>query len=87
MRPTPIPDDEIMPDHRRIVVAPPEGHDVTGDIRAVEMLVTLNEETPIYRARWVFDPEDIERIANGEPVWMSLWAHVVPFDLALVEQQ
>ena len=34
MRPAPIPDDEILPGSKRVVIGPPVGHDLTGDIRS-----------------------------------------------------
>ncbi len=82
MRPSVIPDDEIFEDHARIVMGPPRGHDVTGDIRAVEMLVGPDR---VYRARIILDPGDLERLAAGEPFWVSFWGHVVPFDVSMTE--
>lgn len=85
MRPTPIPDAEIMDGHHRIVMGPPIGSDPTGDIRAVEMLATSGPNGPIYRARIVLEGGDLERLATGEPFWLSFWGHVVPFDVAMTE--
>jgi hypothetical protein len=82
VRPTPIPDDEVFEGHERIVMGPPRGRDVTGDIRAVEMLRGPDD---VYRARIALEPGDLERLAAGEPFWLSMWGHVVPFDVAMVE--
>ena len=85
MRPTPIPDAEIMDGHQRITVGPPVGS--TG-IRPVEMLMGPGENDSaqfLFRARFVLDDGDLERLQAGEPFWLTLWSHVVPFDVALAE--
>lgn len=87
MRPTPIPDDEVWPGHQRMVIGPPVGEPVHGEIRPVEMLVSIDGRPPVFSARCVLDPGDLERLAAGEPFWISLWGHVVPFDVAMTEAQ
>jgi hypothetical protein len=82
VRPTTIPDDEIMEGHRRIVMGPPLGHDVTGDIRAVEMLAGPEG---VFRARIALEEGDLERLAAGEPFWVSFWGGVIPFDVSMTE--
>lgn len=82
MRPTTIPDNEILDGHHRIVMGPPAGADVTGDIRAVEMLAGPDR---VFRARVILEPGDLERLAAGEAFWVSFWGAVVPFDVALAE--
>lgn len=82
MRPTTIPDAEIFDGHRRIVMGPPRGHDVTGDIRPLEMLAGPDG---VYRARIVLEDGDLDRLVAGEPFWISFWGHVVPFDIAMTE--
>lgn len=84
MRPTAIPDDEIFAGHQRIVMGPPRGHDITSDIRAVEMLAGPDG---VYRALIELEDGDLERLAAGEPFWVSFWGHVVPFDVAMTEQE
>ncbi len=77
-----------MDNHRRIVVGPPEGSDPTGDIRPVEMLMALSDESSanyLFRARFILDDGDLERLAAGEPFWLTLWSHVVPFDITMTE--
>jgi len=83
VRPTTIPDSEIFEDHRRIVMGPPAGHDLTGNIRSVEMLAGPGG---IYRARIILEDGDLERLAAGEPIWLSFLGHVVPFDVAMAER-
>ncbi|MCU1488267.1 MAG: hypothetical protein JWN67_5013 [Actinomycetia bacterium] len=88
MNPTPIPDDEIFEDHRRVVIGPPAGHDPTGDIRSIEALIA---DTPgmgkCFRTRWVPDAREIERLAAGEPIWVTQWApQMVVFDVAMTEE-
>lgn len=86
MRPSLIPSEEIMPEHRRIIVGPPEGMPLDGEIRALEMLVHESAGSlPIFRARIVLDDGELERLADGEPFWLSMWGHVVPFDVAMTE--
>lgn len=86
MRPTAIPDAEIMQGHTRVVMGPPRGNDLTGEIRAVEMLAAPADEGGwVYRARCVLEDGDLERLAAGEPFWLSFWGHVVPFDIAMTD--
>lgn len=83
MRPTPIPDDELD-GMTRSTIGPPQGHDLTGDIRPVEAAVEWAVgDIPIFNFRFVLDAGDLERLAAGEPFWLSLWGHVVPFAIAL----
>ncbi len=86
MRPTPIPDDEVWAGHDRIVMGPPAGHEVTGDIRSVEMLVDRRGAVPVYTARIVLEDGDLERLGAGEAFYLSMWGHVVPFDVAMTER-
>lgn len=87
MNPTSIPDEEIFEGHQRVVIGPPAGHDVTGDIRAVEAQVA---DTPLgrcFRTRWVPTEREIERMKNGEPIWVTQWTRqMVPFDVAMTEE-
>lgn len=90
MRPTPIPDEEIWEGAARMVIGPPAGTAPTDDtIRPVEVLV---EHAPdggfIFRSRVVLEPGDLERLAAGEPFWVSQWGHQLqPFDVAMTEPQ
>lgn len=85
MRPSSIPDDEVWEGAKRVVFSGPDG-DLTGDIRPAEMLVDHGPQGQIIRARIVLDPGDAERLAAGEPFWVSFWAdHLHPFDVAMTE--
>lgn len=84
MRVTPIPDGEIMDGTTRLVVGPPQGDPPDGSIRPVEMLLqAVAGFPPIYRARVILEDGDAERLAAGEPFWLSFWGQVVPFDVAM----
>lgn len=86
---TSIPDDEIFEGHRRIVVGPPPGHDVTGDIRAVEALVAYEpvSHCNVFRTRWRPTPREIERIVAGEPIWVSQFTpRMVVFSVEMTEE-
>lgn len=86
--PTPIPDDEIWEGYQRIVVGPPVGHDVTGDIRSIEALVGRSDLGPRFSTRWVVTPEEAERLKNGEPLWVTQWtSQMIPFDVAMTEPE
>lgn len=87
MRVTPIPDGEIMDATVRIVVGPPRGEPPTGTIRPVEALLeAIPGFLPVYRLRCICEDGDAERLAAGEPFWLSLWGQVVPFDVAMTDQ-
>lgn len=70
---------------RRLVMAPPQGHEFTGDIRPVEMLVEMTTVDgmvmPTYRARFILDPGDLDALMAGQAIWLTQLSHVVPFDL------
>ena len=86
MRPTPIADGQILEGHDRLVMGPPRGHDVTGDTRAVEMCCQRDPEYgQVFRARYVLEDGDLERLAAGEPIWVSFFGMVVPFAVDLAE--
>ena len=72
MNPTTIPDEEIWPGSRRFVAMPPDG-DMTGEggISPVEMLQGhIQEGLPFQAVRFVATPEEAQRLAAGEPVWL-----------------
>ena len=88
MTPTTISDDQILDGTKRMVIGPPKDRDLTGDIRAVEMCVELDENSvPKFSARFVATDEERQRIADGSPIWLTLWGHVVPFSLDLEEAE
>lgn len=85
MRPSSIPDDEVWEGAERKVFAGPDG-DLTGDIRPAEVLVDRSVHGPRISTRVVLDPGDLERLANGEPFWVSFIAdHLHPFDVGMTE--
>jgi hypothetical protein len=89
MDPTPIPDDEVMEDHLRVVIGPPEGTDLTNvDIRPIEALFTVDPHYGTgYRTRWVPTEREIERLKNGEPIWVTQWAKaMVPFNVSMTAE-
>lgn len=84
MRPAPIPDDEILPGGERVVFGPPPGHDLTGEIRAVEMCVRHVEalNTRVISARCVLEPGDLEALQAGGAVWVHFYGgQLLPFDV------
>ncbi len=81
MRPVPIPDAvaEQMPGHR-VVIGPP-GNDLTSPIPPVEAMV---EALPAGRAltvRIVLEDGDLEKLAAGGAIHLTMLGHVVPFDV------
>lgn len=83
--PSTIPDGEVWEGSRRVVVGPPRGHDVTGNIRPIEALVLNDGLGPRFATRWVFTPEEAERLSRGEPLWISQWTpQMVVFDVAMM---
>lgn len=87
MRPAPIPDAEILPGSRRIVVGPPPGHDLTGDIRAAEVCVHTSEAlgVPVLSARCVLEPGDLEALQAGGAVWVHFYGgQMLPFDVDVI---
>jgi hypothetical protein len=89
VRPAPIPDNEIWPGSRRVVIGPPAGHDPTGDIRPVEVLAWRSDTTggPVLSARCVPDAGDLDRLAAGGAVWVSFYGgQLLPFDIDVAER-
>lgn len=88
MRPTPIPPSEVFPGHERLVIGPPVGHDPTGDIRSIEALVAHTTDMGrCFRTRWLPTPREVERLAAGEPIWVTQWTQqMVVFDVAMTEE-
>lgn len=88
MNPTPIPDDEVFEGHERVVIGPPRGHDITGDIRSIEAQIAPAEfGGRVFRTRWIPTAREVERLAAGEPIWVTQWgAAMVPFDVAMTEE-
>lgn len=87
MIPTPIPDDEIWFGAERKVFGPPG--DITGDIRAVEGLIDRTSDGTLrISMRLVPEPGELERLAIGEPMWLSfLGNHLHPFNVSAVQPE
>lgn len=85
MRPAAIPDSEIWAGARRIVMAPPDGDLTNDEIRPLEMLAEVRDGVPIYSARCVVEPGDLETLQAGGAVWLSFYGGVAPFCLTVAE--
>lgn len=86
MRPTPIPDDEMFAGHQRVTFSKPEGEEYE-EVLPVEVQATIDEEMglPMLRVRVELEPGDAERLAAGEPFWLTFWGHMPIFDAAMGE--
>lgn len=86
MRPSPIPDDEMFAGHQRVTFSKPEGEEFE-EVLPVEVQATIDEEMglPMMRVRIELEPGDAERLAAGEPFWLTFWGHMPIFDVAMVE--
>lgn len=85
MRPTPIPDDAVWPGAVRIVVAAPDGDLTNPDIAPVEVVADRAEDGvhPRFHVRAILEPGDLEQLAAGGHVWLTMWGAVVPFALSV----
>lgn len=87
MRPAPIPDEAVWEGARRVVFTAPDGDLTSTEIAPVEVLVDQGGETGICRVnvRCVLEPGDIEKLAAGGTVWLSIYGHQLPpFSLDVV---
>jgi hypothetical protein len=82
MRVTTIPDNEIWAGASRIVMNPPNG-DLTGDIRACEMVAEIHQGRPAYSARCVLEDGDLETLQAGGVVWLTFYGAVMPFSVTV----
>lgn len=86
MLPTPIPDQEIWPGAVRLVVGAPGGS-LTGDgssvdqATAVEVLVDRGQNTGAPRCcvRFELEPGDLDKLAAGGTVWLSVYGPLPVF--------
>lgn len=83
MRVTTVPDNEIWAGATRIVMGPPEGHDPTGEIRALEMLAEIVMGHRAYSARCVLEEGDLETLQAGGVVWLTFYGGVAPFSITV----
>lgn len=92
MKPTAIPSAEVWAGAERVVISPPNG-DLTDDaIRAVDALVDVVEvrghgHARRFAMRIALEPGDLERLAAGEPFWLSIMAmQLPPFDIGFAQE-
>jgi hypothetical protein len=78
VRPVPIPNEiaEIMPGER-LIVSPPGG-DLTGPIPAVEAMLVPGPPR-LFSMRLELEDSDLEKLAGGQHVWLTMLGSVVPF--------
>lgn len=85
MNVTMIPHEEVHAGETLTIVGPPADHDPTGDIRSLEMRVRDGhidgDLVKVYEARIVLDSGDLAKLADGEPIWLSFYSGVMPFDI------
>lgn len=79
MRPAPIPAEAVWEGGERIVMGPPGGDLTDPDIASVEMIREELNGVPVFSARCILEPGDIELLQKGAPVWVTFYGHVVPF--------
>lgn len=83
MIPTTIPDELIEPDSLRRVIAAPNGDLLDDKIRPVEALVSRDPDTDLVAIKVRLELEDgeLERLASGRPVWLTMLGGLAPFDV------
>lgn len=89
MIPVPIPDECVPPGCRRVVIGPPDG-DPTGDIRAVESVVGIDESTGQIRMAMLvaLEPGELERLQRTPAVWLTILGdHLHPFALHVADAE
>lgn len=85
---------DVRPSAQALVVGPPPGHDVTGDIRAVEMLVDDSDGHRTFFGYVRISKEAAQAMADEDGGWVEIgfltprlmpWSHVEY--VALVEDE
>lgn len=86
MRPSIIPEEEAVAlGATRATIMPPND-DLDSGIAPVEVLRDLIDGTDVIRIRVVPEEGDLERLAAGEPLWLTWWSSVlVPFSFGFAE--
>lgn len=86
MRPSIIPDEEVAAlDGVRATIMPPR-NDLDSGIAPVEVLRDTIDGADVIRIRLLPEEGDLERLAAGEPLWLTWYSSVlVPFGLAFAE--
>lgn len=87
MRAVPIEDDEPWGECTRLVIGPPVGHDITGDIRPVEALKELGRSGTMLHCKVKLEEGDIEKLQeNGGVFWITQLSPVmVPWDVWIAD--
>jgi hypothetical protein len=86
VRPSLIPDEEVEAlGLTRSTIMPP-GNDLDSGVAPVEVGRDQIEGVDVIRIRLVPEEGDLERLAAGEPLWLTWYSPVlVPFGLAFAE--
>lgn len=86
MRPTPIPDAEVWEGGERLVIAGPDG-DLTGDIRPVDAMVTVDDGRPCISMRITLDDGDLSKLASHGVFWLTIRGRQLqPFSLYVPDE-
>lgn len=82
---TPIPDEEVWEDARKLVIGPPLGY-LGDDVASVEAIVDEGSLGRRYSTRWVFTDQEVARLAMGDPVYLTFYGQqMAPVSLSFLE--
>ncbi len=86
MRPSIIPDEEVVAlGATRATIMPPHD-DLDSGISPVEVLRDVVDGVDVIRIRLVPEDGDLARLEAGEPLWLTWYSSIlVPFGLAFAE--
>lgn len=86
MRPVPIPEDRVWEGGVRRVFAAPDGDLTNPDIAPCEVVIDAGIGG-IARVNVLLELEegDLERLANGGAVWLSMLGGLSPFALTVID--
>lgn len=87
MLPTPIPDELIRPGTVRRVFTAPNGDMLDDSIRPCEALISRDPGTDLaaVQVRLVLEDGELERLAAGGTVWLTMIGGLAPFDVRVEE--
>lgn len=72
MRPIRLPDDfELRQGERKAVFSAPDGDLMHDNIRPVEAVVTVEEGEVWYALMVIPEGDDLQRLQEGQPIWLS----------------
>lgn len=85
MQPTPIPDELVVGEKKRVVFSAPNGDLLDDHIRPCEALVSRDSETGLAAAtvRLVLEPGELARLQAGAPVLLTMLGGLAPFDVTV----